>query len=272
MTDASINSLNEQTRAAWNANSQVWDERMGDEGNDFHQTLIRPSTQRLLNLQPGQKILDVGCGNGLTSRWLASLGAQVLGIDFAEEMIINARKRTKPDETSVKFQVLDATDETALLRLGENSFDAAVSTMVLMDMAQIDPLMRSLAKLLRPKGCFVFSVCHPCFNHVGASMVAETSDVEGELVTEYSIKVKSYLQPSSISGLAVENQPQPHIYFHRPLHLLLGSAFRFGFVLDGLEETAFPAQDPAKTNSFGGWNNYNQIPPVFVGRLRSGER
>ncbi|MEO0969617.1 MAG: hypothetical protein AAFX80_15140 [Cyanobacteria bacterium J06639_18] len=68
MTDASINSLNEQTRAAWNANSQVWDERMGDEGNDFHQTLIRPSTQRLLNLQPEQKILDVGCGNGLTSR------------------------------------------------------------------------------------------------------------------------------------------------------------------------------------------------------------
>ena len=266
--NTSINSLNEQTREAWNANAQVWDERMGSEGNDFHQTLIRPPTKKLLNLQPGQKILDIGCGNGLTSRWLASLGAQVLGIDFAEEMITNARKRIKPDETSVEFQVLDATDEKALLELGENSFDAAVSTMALMDMAQIDPLMQSLTKLLRPEGCFVFSVCHPCFNNVHASMVAEMTDVEGKLVTEYSVKVKGYLEPSCMRGLALENQPQAHIYFHRPLHVLLGAAFRVGFVLDALEEAAFPTENSTKAGSFYGWNNYTQIPPVMVVRLR----
>ena len=268
MKDASTNLLNEQTREAWNANAEVWDERMGDEGNDFHQTLIRPATQRLLNLQPGQRILDVGCGNGLTSHWLARLGAQVLGIDFAEEMITNAHKRIKPDETSVEFQVLDATDEKALLDLGENSFDAAVSTMALMDMAQIDPLMRSLTKLLCPKGCFVFSVCHPCFNNVHATMLAETTDKEGKLVTEYSVKVKAYLEPSSMRGLALENQPQPQFYFHRPLHVLLGAAFRVGFVLDGLEEPAFPHQDSTKTGLFYGWDNYTQIPPVIVVRLR----
>ena len=268
MKDTSTNSLNQQTREAWNANAEFWDERMGDEGNDFHQTLIRPPTQRLLNLQPGQKILDIGCGNGLTSRWLASLGAQVLGIDFAEEMIVNAQKRIKRDETSVEFQVLDATNEKALLELGENSFDTAVSTMALMDMAEIDPLMRSLTKLLRPKGCFVFSVCHPCFNNVHTSMLAEMTDAEGKLVTEYSVKVKAYLEPSSMRGSAIENQPQPQLYFHRPLHVLLGAAFRVGFVLDGLEEPAFSPKDSTKAGSFYGWNNYTQIPPVIVARLR----
>ena len=268
MKDTSINSLNQQTREAWNTNAKVWDERMGDEGNDFHQKLIRPPTKRLLNLKPGQKILDIGCGNGLTSRWLANLGAQVLGIDFAEEMINNARKRIKPDETSIEFQVLDATNETALLELGENSFDAAVSTMALMDMAQIDPLMQALTKLLRPKGCFVFSVCHPCFNNIHTSMLAEMTDAGGKLITEYSVKMKAYLEPTSVHGLALENQPQPHIYFHRPLHVLLGAAFRVGFVLDGLEEPAFPPENSSKTSSFYGWNNYTQIPPVIIARLR----
>ena len=268
MTDSSTNSLNQQTREAWNANSKVWDERMGDEGNDFHQKLIRPSTKKLLNLQPGQKILDIGCGNGLTSRWLASLGAEVLGIDFAEEMISYARKRIKPDEKSVEFQVLDATDEQALLGLGENSFDAAVSTMVLMDMAQIDPLMEALTKLLRPQGSFIFSMCHPCFNNVYTSMLAEMTDVEGKLVTEYSVKVKGYLESKSSHGLALANQPQPQLYFHRPLHVILGAAFRVGFVLDGLEETAFPPTDSTQTSSSYGWDNYTQIPAVMVARLK----
>jgi SAM-dependent methyltransferase len=37
-----------------------------------------------------------------------------------------------------------------------------------MDMAQIDPLFRALARLVRPGGRFVFVLCHPCFNQGGA--------------------------------------------------------------------------------------------------------
>ncbi len=83
---------NNQTREAWNATATVWDEKMGDEGNDFHKYLVRLAIENLLQLKPGQNILDVGCGNGLTTRRLASLGAKMVGIDFASEMINNARK------------------------------------------------------------------------------------------------------------------------------------------------------------------------------------
>ncbi|MEL6457765.1 MAG: class I SAM-dependent methyltransferase [Cyanobacteria bacterium J06621_15] len=267
MTDESIKSLNNQTREAWNATAQVWDERMGDEGNDFHRYLVRPSIERLLHLQPGQRILDIGCGNGLTTRRLASLGANILGIDFSSEMINHSRKRTKENQELIEYQVLDATDEIALLKLGENSFDAAVSAMALMDMAEIEPLFKALIKLIRPGGCFLFAVMHPCFNSMHTSLGGELVENENEFYTEYYIKVKGYLKFSKVRGLALENQPQPHIYFHRPLHVLLNTAFQFGFVLDGLEEPAFSEEIAARSNAIG-WSRFNEIPPVIVARLR----
>ena len=65
-------SENRDARAAWDRNTGFWDERMG-EGNDFVEELVWPPTERLLELAPDRRVLDVACGNGLTSRrcwWL----------------------------------------------------------------------------------------------------------------------------------------------------------------------------------------------------------
>ena len=75
--------LNDEVKAIWNANAEFWDSRMG-EGNDFHKTLIEPTQLRLLNIKPGQRILDVACGNGQFARKMAGLGALVTGIDFSK--------------------------------------------------------------------------------------------------------------------------------------------------------------------------------------------
>jgi 2-polyprenyl-3-methyl-5-hydroxy-6-metoxy-1,4-benzoquinol methylase len=73
-----LNHLNEETRDAWNANAQVWDEKMKDEGNDFFNVLCWPvlasfldaSTRLSASFQPDTHILDIACGNGLTTRKL----------------------------------------------------------------------------------------------------------------------------------------------------------------------------------------------------------
>lgn len=260
--------MNDETLEAWNTNAEVWDKRMGDDGNDFHLLLVRPATERLLDVKPGSRILDIGCGNGLFARRLATLGAEVVAIDFSEQMIAYARTRTQSQENSIEYRVLDATDEAALLQLGEGYFDAAVSAMALMDMAEIDPLLQSLAKLLKPRGSFVFSVMHPCFNSTHVSMVAEETESNGEIVTKYSVKVSGYLQPSVTRGIAIRHQTKPHLYFHRPLHVLLGAAFRAGFVLDGLEEPAFPSDHPHNNYPLSWGANFSQIPPVLLARLR----
>jgi len=258
---------NEETRDAWNQNAAFWDGRMG-EGNDFVEVLIWPATERLLELRPGERVLDIACGNGLSSRRLAAMGAEVVAFDFAEEMIAHALERTTEYAEHIDYLVLDATDEAALLALGEGQFDAAICNMALFDMAKIEPLMRALARLLRPGGRFVFSVIHPCFNSPHMAHVAEVEDREGDIVTTYSVKVFSYITPTTVHAAAMRDQPKPQLIFHRPLQVLFGAGFDAGFVLDGLEERAFPPDHPVGNNPLSWGANFCEIPPVLVARMR----
>jgi ubiquinone/menaquinone biosynthesis C-methylase UbiE len=262
-----LRQASEETRDAWNQNAVFWDERMG-EGNDFVEVLIWPATERLLQLQPGERVLDVACGNGLTSRRLAAMGAEVVAFDFAEEMIALARERTKTNVDRISYYVLDATDESRLLALGERSFDAALCNMALFDIAEIRPLFCALARLLRPGRCFVFSAIHPCFNNPYMVHNAEVEDRDGEIVTVYSVRVFGYMTPSMSLGAAIAGQPKPQYYFHRPLQMLLGAALDAGFVVDGLEERAFPPDHPPGKNPLSWGGNYAEIPPVLVVRAR----
>jgi 2-polyprenyl-3-methyl-5-hydroxy-6-metoxy-1,4-benzoquinol methylase len=267
MTTADLSQANQEARAAWNHNAAYWDERMG-EGNDFDQVLVWPAVERLLGLQPGERVLDIACGNGLTSRRMAALGAQVVALDFAEEMLAYARRRTLDNAERITYLLLDATDAAALLSLGERHFDAALCNMALFDMAEIRPLMRTLAHLLRAGGRFVFSVLHPCFNNPHMAQVAEMQDRDGRVVTLYSVKVFGYMRSTVAQAVAMRDQPRPQPVFHRPLQALLGAAFDAGFVLDGLEERAFPPDHPPRRDALSWGANFSEIPPVLVARMR----
>jgi 2-polyprenyl-3-methyl-5-hydroxy-6-metoxy-1,4-benzoquinol methylase len=267
VTTEDLRRANEETRDAWQQNAAYWDNHIG-EGNDFVEVLIWPATERLLQLRHGERVLDVGCGNGLYARRLAALGADVVAFDFSSELIARAQARTTAHAERIEYLVLDATDEAALLALGERRFDAAICQMALFDIADVQPLMRALVRLLRPGGRFVFSVIHPCFNSPDMTFVAEMEDRDGDIVTVYSVKVFNYITPRISQAAAIRGQPKPQLIFHRPLQALLGAGFDVGFVLDGLEERAFPPNHPVGRNPLGWGANFSEIPPVLVARMR----
>ncbi|MHC4162210.1 MAG: class I SAM-dependent methyltransferase [Planctomycetota bacterium] len=258
---------NDEARRAWNRNAAFWDERMG-EGNDFVEVLVWPAMQRLLALEDGERVLDIACGNGLTSRRLAALGACVVAFDFAEEMIAHARRRADEHAARIEYRTLDATDETALLALGRQEFDAAICSMALFDMARIEPLARALPQLLRPDGRFVFSVLHPCFNNPGTVFLHEQEERGSETVTTYSVKIPVYLHTTVASGRAIRGQPQAQPLFHRPLHALFRPFFDEGFVIDALEEPGFPADHPEGSTPLSWGGRLSEISPVLVARAR----
>lgn len=258
------------TRDAWEANADVWDARMGDEGNDFFNLLCWPTMAPLLQIQPGRRYLDIACGNGLTSRRLAAHGAQVTAFDFSSNLIEKAKSRGTPG-SRIEYRVIDATDEQQLLALGDAPFDAALSNMALFDMADLEPLFRVLPRLLKPGGTFVFSLAHPAFNNTSAVHMMEEADVEGVIRTVYSVKISRYMTPYHAKGLALLNQPQPQMYFERPLQYYLNLGFRNGFVVDGFEERAFPPEH-AQVSPLGWGGRFSEIPPVLVVRMKSVSR
>ncbi len=254
------------TRDIWNENADFWDERGGDDGLPMQRALIAPITERLLDLKRGERVLEIACGNGAFARRMAALGARVVACDFAETFIERAKARTT--NNAVEYRVIDATDEAALRALGAQSFDAAVCAMGMMDMPEIEPLLRALSQLLKPRARFVFSIMHPCFNSTaGMKMVVEREENrDGELVTVHAIKISQYATPTTYKGTGIIGQPAPQYYFHRPLNALFGACFRAGFVLDALEEPTYDARaQPSRPFS---WENYHEIPPVLIARVQ----
>lgn len=258
--------LNYEGRDIWDGKARFWDALHGDRGNIFHQRLIEPSVLQLLDLSAGERVLDIGCGNGALARRMAQLGAEVYAIDFSPKMIELAQQRSTAG-TAINYNVVDATDESALLRLGERSYDAITCTMTLMDMPSITPLFRAASQMLKKAGCLVFATAHPAFNSNNPVFQHEKEDRAGKALERYAIKLYTYLDMPPVKGAGAPGEPMPHTYYHRSLSALLAAAFDAGFALDALLEPAFTQADAAQAEGLT-WAKLRQIPPVLTGRLR----
>ena len=256
--------MNDESVQIWDRNADYWDQRMG-EGNDFHKLLIEPTQIRLLELQGGEMVLDVACGNGQFARKMADLGANIVAVDASEKMLQKAKARSTDYADRIEYRVVDCTDTAQLASLGERQFDRITCTMALMDICEIRPLASMVARLLKPGGHFLFSVLHPCFNSGLSRQVMERHDLGGDLVEEYFVRVCDYADPRTDKGVAMPGQPLPQYYFHRSLTILLNSFFAEGLVLDGLKEPTFGA-NANETKLFD--MVYQKIPPALVARLR----
>ncbi len=258
---------NDKTAPVWERLAGYWDETIGD-GNGFQDYLVEPYSEQLLDLKPGERVLDIACGGGRFTRRMAALGVSILAIDHAAEFIERAKQRTTENADKIEYRVMNATDKAALLALGKKQFDAAVCTMSLMDMASIEPMISALPELLKPRGRFVFSILHPAFHSGGVEFFAESGEVDGEFRIESGVKVVRYAEAFHYLGKGILGQPEPQHYFHRPLNMLFNTCFKYGFVLDRLEEPQLPEELDSPAVSLLSWLKKRSIPPLMIARTR----
>ena len=112
----------------------------------------------------GLRVLDAGCGEGVFCRELAARGALVVGVDISEELVGAARAAASPKGTEVHYLCGSL---TKLGSLEDASFDLVTSVMVLMDVLELTPAVRELARCLKPGGRLLYSVCHPVTDRDG---------------------------------------------------------------------------------------------------------
>jgi SAM-dependent methyltransferase len=124
--------------------TQTWDaQAYGENGSFVHE--LASGVVDWLAAQPGEEILDLGCGDGQLSVRLAAGGAKVRGVDASAGMVESARSRGVAAEQG----------SAEALPFGEARFDAVFSNAVLHWVRDQDAMMREVHRVLRPGGRFV---------------------------------------------------------------------------------------------------------------------
>jgi SAM-dependent methyltransferase len=132
-----------------NPNKALW------EKGDFTRIAnsMRESGEALvakLNITKGMKVLDLGCGDGTTALPEAKLGAQVLGVDIAANLVAAGNKRAAAAGlTNIKFQEGDASN---LKDLDQKSFDLVVSIFGAMFAPKPFDVAKEMVRVTRPGG------------------------------------------------------------------------------------------------------------------------
>jgi trans-aconitate methyltransferase len=124
--------------------AQTWDpETYGRNGAFVHQ--LAGGVIEWLAAQPGERILDLGCGDGQLTQRIAAAGAQVAGIDASAEMAASARAR------GVAAEVANA----EALPHAAGTFDAVFSNAALHWVRNQDAMLAEVYRVLKPGGRFV---------------------------------------------------------------------------------------------------------------------
>jgi trans-aconitate methyltransferase len=185
----------------------VWDPEAYDTNARFVSDL-GAGVVELLEPLAGERILDLGCGDGALTKALIDAGADVVGVDGSADMIAAAR------QAGIDAHVVDG---HALAFDAE--FDAVFSNAALHWMTRPDDVIAGVARALKPDGRFVGEMGgHGCVAAVVTALLAvlERRGINGKaLIPWYFPTPDDYTQRLERGGFAVETM----LHFPRPTPL-----------------------------------------------------
>lgn len=164
--------------------TQTWDPERYARNARFVTDLGMPVIN-LLAPRTGERILDLGCGDGVLAVKLAEVGCEVIGVDASEMQVEAARKR-RVDAQVMAGEALQFRDE----------FDAVFSNAALHWMLRPDEVIAGVWRALKRGGRFVAEMGgHGCVETIKAALVAalERRGIEGKpLVPWYFPTIEDY--------------------------------------------------------------------------------
>jgi malonyl-CoA O-methyltransferase len=151
-------------------------------------------------------VLELGCGTGKNTGWLATRARSVLALDFSEGMLARARARITSDRVTFLRHDLRRTWPAA-----DAAFDVAVIDLVLEHIDRLQPIFAEAARVLRPGGRLFVCELHP-FRQLGGSQAQFVAPgaTEPRRVRAYRHTVADFLNAGVAAGLHLTRADEWH--------------------------------------------------------------
>lgn len=148
----------------------------------------------------GRTVLDLGCGTGRHTAWLAAAGARVTAVDFSQGMLAEARAKTRGADVS-----FIAHDLHQPLPFAGRSFDLTVSGLVLEHLHDLKGFFAEAHRVLRTEGHAVISAMHPAM-FLRGSQARFTDPESGKVVQPGSLphSLGDFVMAAVSAGLVFE--------------------------------------------------------------------
>lgn len=152
----------EETYNCWASQYDGDDNRTRDlEGAALRETLEEISFERCL---------EIGCGTGKNTVWLAERAKQVTAVDLSGGMIAKAKEKIGPSDR-VAFKQADVTGEWTFC---DGHYDLITFSLVLEHIKDLEPVFKNAADVLRPGGHVYIGELHPFKQYTGSKARFET--------------------------------------------------------------------------------------------------
>ena len=218
-----------QPKSNWNKIATWYDSLVGSEGHRYHQQYAIPTVLKMLEIQQGETILDIGCGQGALAPYVYQKGGKYFGVDISPEMINNALKRHGKEG---KFAVSAATKLSQASQ--DINFESAVFLLSLQDMDHLDKAIYEASLVLKNNGKLVIFMLHPAFRIPRQSGWGE--DKKRKLIYR---RVDRYKSESTIpldTNVKEKGRGITSFFYHRPLQDYFDALNNSGFKIDKLTE------------------------------------
>jgi ubiquinone/menaquinone biosynthesis C-methylase UbiE len=212
-----------------------------------------PSVEALMGEVRGLQICDLACGQGRVARYLADRGAQVVAVDISAKLLEIARGHDAAESRGIHYLHADVQHPDTLA--GE-AFDGVICYMALMDIPDLEATLRTVSRILRPGGWFVFTIIHPCYNPAPSG---EQPTAEGWIRTVSGYFTEGYWRSDTRTG-----PPGKVGAYHRMLSTYVNALTDVGLMTERMAEPQLTGV-PAERRPV-----WSEVPAALVVRCRKG--
>lgn len=210
----------------WEHLSNWWRDELADD--PAYTEEVEPLVLELLDPQPGQRYLDVGCGEGRLMRAVAGVGAEVVGVDILQDLLEDAPRPT------VRLEL------PALSAIRNDSVDGAYVSLVLEHLADESAFFDEIARVIRPGSPAALVINHPVFTAPGSAPIQEPD----EILWRPGRYFERGFSDENVGGNTVR-------FHHRPLSALLSAAAAARLLVERVVEMGVSDAQVARTPILG---------------------